>query len=85
MITASMLHQHPAAPSARLQPGATWQVPAAGIERLLELSESIPLDGELTPVQAWNQVRKHPHYDGLEFERLEGLKQALLAHIKCYG
>ena len=80
-----MLHQHPAEPSARLQPNTTWQVPSAGIERLLELSDTIPLDGELTPVQAWNQIRKHQHYSGLEVERLEGLKMALLAHVKCYG
>jgi len=79
-----MLHQNPAQPSTHLQPGATWQAPAAGIERLLELSDTICLDGELTPVQAWNHIRKHQHYDGLEIERLEGLKQALLAHIKCY-
>ncbi|KAF2690691.1 hypothetical protein K458DRAFT_326498 [Lentithecium fluviatile CBS 122367] len=85
MVTASMLHEHPADPGHRLHSNATWQVPVTGIERLLELSDTIPLDGELTPVQAWNHIRRHPHYNGLEFERLESLKQKLLGYIKCYG
>jgi hypothetical protein len=80
-----MLHEHPGEPSHRLQSGSTWQIPAAGIERLLELSDTIPLDGELTPVQAWNFIRKHQHYNDMDFDRMEALKQALLAHVRCYG
>lgn len=84
MVTASVLHEHPAPPGSRSSPGPTWQVSAAGIERLLELSDTLPLDGELTPVQAWSHIRRHPHYESLGLERLEGLKQELLGHIKCY-
>jgi hypothetical protein len=80
-----MLHEHPGEPSNRLQSGSTWQIPAAGIERLLELSDTIPLEGELTPVQAWNVIRKHQHYNDMDFYRMEALKQALLAHVRCYG
>jgi hypothetical protein len=81
MVTASVLHSHPSPPGARLSPGPTWHVPAAGIERLLELSEKIPLDGELTPVQAWSWIRGHPGFGGLEV----GLKGVLGALVRCYG
>ena len=61
-------------------------MPAIGIERLLELSESVPLDeGELTPVQAWDKLRRHPEFGSLEVERLKTLEQALLKGVKCYG
>jgi hypothetical protein len=87
MVSATLLHHHPAPPEQRLaakeQP---WQISAAGIERLLELSSTIPMiDGELTPVQAWDQLRKHPHFEKLELARLERLKDTLVKHVKCYG
>ncbi|KAF1922257.1 uncharacterized protein M421DRAFT_10693 [Didymella exigua CBS 183.55] len=63
----------------------TWTVPKLGVERLLELSTSIPLDGEVTPVQAWDYIRQHPQYHSLDCARLESLKATLLLHVKCYG
>lgn len=57
-----------------------------GIEQLLKLSESVPLfEDELTPVQAWDEVRRHPQLATLAVTRLEGLKSALLKGVKCYG
>jgi hypothetical protein len=61
-------------------------MPASGIERLLQLAESMPKkDHELTPVQAWDLLRKHPEFGGLEVERLGVLKSTLVQGIKCYG
>jgi hypothetical protein len=63
-----------------------WQMPASGIERLLQLAESIPKkDHELTPVQAWDLLRKHPEFGLLEVERMGALKATLVQGIKCYG
>lgn len=63
-----------------------WQMPAVGIERLLELSASVPVpDGELTPVQAWDALRRHPEFGGLEVGRLKRLEERLVGGIKCYG
>ncbi|KAF2029850.1 hypothetical protein EK21DRAFT_66921, partial [Setomelanomma holmii] len=84
-VSSTLLHHHPS-PSPSPSEPATWQVPALSIERLLELSRSIPLlEGEMTPVQAWDVVQKHPEFAELEIERLEGLKERLLKGVKCYG
>jgi hypothetical protein len=63
-----------------------WQMPASGIERLLQLSESMPKkDHELTPVQAWDLLRNHPEFGALDVERLKVLERTLVQSIKCYG
>ncbi|KAF2825152.1 hypothetical protein CC86DRAFT_325049 [Ophiobolus disseminans] len=86
--SAALLHHHPAPLEQRLQSSqkVAWEVPAAGIEQLLQLSASVPLfEGELTPVQAWDRVRRHPEFGKLEVERLERMKYTLLKAVKCYG
>lgn len=89
MVSAALLHHHPTSHTHTHRPRnerSNWQMPAIGIERLLELSESVPLDdGELTPVQAWDKLRRHPEFGSLEVERLKTLEQALLKGVKCYG
>lgn len=86
MVTACLLHNHPNPPGKRTHVSSAWQVPEVSIERLLELSSTIPLvDGEVTPVQAWDQVRRHAQFSGLEVERLNMLKEKLVTHVKCYG
>ncbi|KAH7069564.1 hypothetical protein BKA63DRAFT_545233 [Paraphoma chrysanthemicola] len=87
-VSATALHHHPHhALIPQTSAGeSTWQVPALSIERLLELSNSVPLqDGELTPVQVWDAVRRHEGLWELETERLERLKERLVKEIKCYG
>jgi hypothetical protein len=87
-VSATLLHHHPSPLEQCLSSShrTTWHVSTLGIERLLQLSESVPLfDGELTPVQAWDQVRKHPQFGTLGSEGLEGLKAALLESVRCYG
>ncbi|KAJ4302717.1 hypothetical protein N0V90_001607 [Kalmusia sp. IMI 367209] len=86
MASATLLHHHhPSTSDKYSNSSPTWRVHESGVERLLALSSSIPLDGEMTPVQAWDQIRRHPQYETLEWARLERLKAALLAHVKCYG
>jgi hypothetical protein len=87
-FSATVLHHHPhhALIPQRSAGKPTWQVPASSIERLLELSSSVPLqDSELTPVQVWDAVRRHEGLWELEIERLEGLKERLVREVKCYG
>ncbi|KAL6710178.1 hypothetical protein ACN47E_009969 [Coniothyrium glycines] len=86
MITACLLHHHPAERGSRTKSSTAWHVPSSGIERLLEPSRDTPLlDDEVTPVQAWDIVRKHEQFSGLEIERLESLKEKLLGRVRCYG
>lgn len=62
-----------------------WEAPNTGLEQLLNLSQGLELDGEVTPVQAWNYIRRHPRFEGLEMERLQTLTRKLLKKVKCYG
>lgn len=55
------------------------------IERLLYLSSSLQLEGEITPVEAWNRLRLHPGFRSLSKEKFEGLKAELKGLVACYG
>ena len=72
------------APS-ELTPSSSWQIPAIEIDRLLDLSSQLDLLGEVTPVQAWSRIRAYPKFDKLSRDSLEGLKQALMVEVHCYG
>lgn len=78
---APLLTHRPRAP----QPSSSWTIPAAEIERLLNLSSQLNLAGELTPVQAWSRIRSYPGFEKLNLDQLETLEKALLKEVQCYG
>ncbi|KAF1999516.1 hypothetical protein P154DRAFT_436891 [Amniculicola lignicola CBS 123094] len=53
--------------------------------KLLDLSNRLPLDGEITPIMAWAMVLQDPRFSELTKKDVEGLKAELLAKIRCYG
>lgn len=74
------------APSPSSQPPANWRVPTAELERLLEMSGNLDLQtSELTPIQAWDRIRKHPKFSELTKEKLQELAQKLLKEVVCHG
>ncbi|OCT45688.1 hypothetical protein CLCR_01540 [Cladophialophora carrionii] len=75
----------PAPTSSGLPSGTRWSVPAIELEKLLDFSDRLSLDGEITPVEAWQRIRQHPNFDGLTRDGLETLKQTLLPEVTCYG
>lgn len=86
MTSATLLHQNLQHHSHSHSVQTNWQIPAAGIERLLHLSTSIPVsEGELTPVQAWHALCQHPDFAGLDLARLRALMDTLIKGVKCYG
>lgn len=87
MASATLLHQNPQHHHLLSHSGQnSWQIPAVGIEKLLQLSTSIPIsEGELTPVQAWDILRKRPDFVALSPARLEALTETLIKEVKCYG
>lgn len=85
MASATLLHHHPHTIDQGQDRNASWNLPESGVERLLELSGRLPLDGEVTPVQMWNHIRRHPQFAHFKAEDLETLKIALTQHVKCYG
>lgn len=87
MASATLLQQCPQHDHTHRHPNRDdWQVPAVGIERLLQLSSRIPIsNAELTPVQAWDLLRQHPHFASLDVARLGALMERLVTAVKCYG
>lgn len=65
--------------------GTRWSVPAIELEKLLDFSDKLSLDGEITPVEAWQRIRQHPNFEGMTRDRLEALKATLLPEVTCYG
>ena len=68
-----------------LNEAASWEVPGADIQRLLNMSNSFQLEGEITPVQAWYRLKQHPRFQGLRQKQVEALKRMLFGTVKCYG
>ena len=85
-VSACLLHNHPSLPGQRQFSPTAWEVPQASIDQLLALSNSVPLqDGEVTPVQAWDYIRRQKQFAGLEVGRWESLKEARGGFVRCYG
>ncbi|KAF2277491.1 uncharacterized protein EI97DRAFT_374899 [Westerdykella ornata] len=55
--------------------------------KLLNLSSQLPLEGELTPVQAWAMILRDPRVRecGLGTAEVEMLKGELVGKVRCYG
>jgi len=69
----------------RFPSSLTWNVPVQEIEKLLDLSAKLSLEGEITPIEAWQKIRSHPHFALMDMDRLDALKNTLAGEVKCYG
>lgn len=65
-------------------PAAT-EIPYSEVDKLLFLSESLQLQGEVTPVQAWNRLRHDKRLSRLEEGAWHGIIEKLANMVKCYG
>lgn len=64
---------------------ATGPVFHADLLSLLDVSNRLPLDGEIAPIMAWfmlTQDEKFEYLEPLDFERI---KEILMTKAKCYG
>ncbi|KAI9874831.1 MAG: hypothetical protein M1830_009236 [Pleopsidium flavum] len=77
----SHIINHPDVP----YPHKTWDVPDVDLMKLLDLSERLPLDGEITPIMALKIIRNDERYFELNTRDFEILKDDLKAKIRCYG
>jgi hypothetical protein len=53
--------------------------------KLLDLSNRLPLDGEITPIMAWAMILQDPRFGELTAEGVAVVKEDLLAKVRCYG
>ncbi|KAF5632486.1 AP-1-like transcription factor [Fusarium sp. NRRL 52700] len=63
----------------------TWEVPKADLATLLDLSKSIDLDGEVTPIMSWGMLMSHPRVNELEAVDFRKLSEELVRKVRCYG
>jgi hypothetical protein len=63
----------------------TWEVPKADLATLLDLSKSIDLDGEVTPIMSWGMLMSHPRANELEVDDFRKLSEELVRKVRCYG
>lgn len=64
---------------------STWTASGATIKALLNLSSSINLEGEITPVEAWHRLYDHPEFWKLNRDQIENLKRELSTAVQCCG
>lgn len=79
--TESHLIQHPHVQYPHKMPDMN----AGDLLKLLDLSNRLPLDGEITPVMAWAFVLRDPRVHNLRKEDFLFMKTDLLAKVRCYG
>jgi hypothetical protein len=53
--------------------------------KLLDLSNRLPLDGEITPIMAWAKIIQDECFPDLTKEEIGVIKIELLAKVRCYG
>ncbi|KAL8760631.1 MAG: hypothetical protein Q9184_003191 [Pyrenodesmia sp. 2 TL-2023] len=73
------------APKTFKQPDASWQANAFMIKELLNLSSAINLEGEITPVEAWQRLRQHPGFGRLDKWAFDRIKAELSTSARCCG
>ena len=66
-------------------PNTNWPASGAIIKELLNLSSSINLEGEMTPVEAWHRLHQHPDFYRLDRPAIEALKRELGPAVRCCG
>lgn len=73
------------APKSFQRSDTNWTANATMIKGLLNLSLSINLEGEITPVEAWYRLRQHPNFARLDKWAIEKIKADLSASVRCEG
>jgi len=61
------------------------ELQASDLMKLLDLSNRLPLDWEITPVMAWVILLKDPRVAQLSAADFKTIENDLLAKVKCYG
>lgn len=58
---------------------------ASDLLKLLDLSNRLPLDCEITPIMAWASILRHQYVRFLTVEDFAAIKIDLLDKVRCYG
>lgn len=58
---------------------------AQHLKILLDMSQKLELDEELTPIMAWSYISKHDRFMELNYTDFELLGDELMAKTRCFG
>jgi hypothetical protein len=72
-------------PSSKALSEERTKAPKVILDRLLALSNDLVIEGEVTPVQAWNRMQREPLFGRLRLGDLRSLANQLLETVKCHG
>ncbi|KAK2677895.1 hypothetical protein RAB80_006635 [Fusarium oxysporum f. sp. vasinfectum] len=64
---------------------AFGNTPSTMLERLLTLAPDLSNEDEMTPIQAWNNIRCRPNFGGFSTSSLGSLAAKLMKAAKCHG
>ena len=81
MLSAPLVQFAPSTPDIN----SSWQASASIIKELLNLSKSINLEGEITPVECWWRLKGHPGSQAMGRGEMEALKRELRSGVRCCG
>jgi hypothetical protein len=56
-----------------------------GLSILLNLSNNLGLEHEMTPIMAWSKLRAHPEFRNLSAVDIEKITEDLGRRVRCYG
>lgn len=66
--------------------GLHWSTPTASLEHLFALSQQLEVvGGEITPIQMWQQLRRHARFEKFDAADLTKLTTQLLPKVECRG
>ena len=60
-------------------------VPASILDRLLALAPTVSGQQDVTPIQAWDELRRKPVLGGLDLRSVMALAERLRDAAKCHG
>lgn len=83
-LSAPLLYQAPAETTSQTH-SHSWSIPKESLECLLKLSPNLSSTDEVTPIQAWDYIRRHPAFHLLEVDKLRSLAERLRQHVECHG
>lgn len=63
----------------------TWDLSKSDLTNLLDLSNRLNLDGEITPIMAWSMVLNHSRFSDFTLADFKKMADDLLPKIRCYG
>lgn len=63
----------------------TWELSKSDLNTLLDLSQKLNLDGEITPIMAWGMILGHPRLGELDEADFRELSECLRSRVRCYG